>query len=151
MLDQLSLIVSGQQTGTDAAQFERASLEQSKQSSLASTLMGIDNVASVFGGRGETIGVTAHYTGSGSAYSDEMSNIMGIDLSNAKEAALNYFTRKNAMVLILDPLEDDEIDVSGEKSSYVGSSQGDTVLSGGEYYKNLTSEEIASAYISPDE
>jgi predicted Zn-dependent peptidase len=150
MLDQLALLVLNQQAGTDAAQYERASWNRIQQSSLADTIMGIDTVVAVFGGRGESIGMHAHYTGRGSVYSDEMTNIMQLQYEEAKAAALGLFQRDKATTLIVEPLDEEDIDTSGEKSSYVGASQGDSVMSGGDYYAKLSDEDIAKAYQSPD-
>ena len=79
-----------------------------------------------------------------------MTNIMQMQYDEAKAAALELFRRDKATTLIVEPLEDDEIDTTGENSSYEGASQGDTLMTGGDYYAKLSSDDIASAYQSPD-
>jgi zinc protease len=149
MLDQLARLQLLENTGTDYAQFERANWNYTQQAALASTILDIDTVVAVFGGRAERIGQHAHYAGRAQYYSDTMNNVMALQREKGREAALKYFTRDKASILILEPLKEDEIDKSGEKSTYAGGSSGDSAMGGGEFYEKLTVQEIEDSYYSP--
>ncbi|MFT4622067.1 MAG: zinc protease [Myxococcota bacterium] len=125
-------------------------LSYARNQSLADTLLSLDVVAQHFGGRAEDIVVNAHYTGNANAYSEGMRRVMKVDEQVMRELAFEYLQRDRAAVLIIDPLEDDEIDRDNEASSYEGASAADTVLNASDDLGAVSDAQIADSYIKPD-
>jgi predicted Zn-dependent peptidase len=130
--------------------FMNQMLAYARNQSLADTLLSLDVVAQHFGGRAEDIVQHAHYTGSAKAHSESMGRIMRVDEQVMRELAFEYLQRDRAAILVIDPLEDDEIDRDNEASSYEGASAADSVLNASDDLASVTDDQVAASYLKPD-
>lgn len=130
--------------------FARNQLERSKQQALSDILLSLDLVAIHFGGRAEDITPTAHYTGDPKAHSTGMNQVMAIDGMDAIRTAAEVFKRDRAAIVVVEPIDEDEIDRGSENSSYEGANATDQVIRASDDLSTLTDEQIAESYIVPD-
>lgn len=128
--------------------FERL-LQRGRNESLRDVLLSLDNVAAVFGGRAEEIGMHGHYTGSPRYHSDAMNRIMSLDGRGVSELGYKYVTRDRAAIMIATPLGANEMDTRNATSSYAGANQDDDLVRSGSDVV-IPDEVIADVYTTLD-
>lgn len=103
-------------------------LARARNEMIRDTLLSLDDVASVFGGRAEAIGIHAHYTGRPTYHSEAMNRIVSVDGRAVANLGFNYLTRDRAAMVIARPLGAEEMDTRNATSSYAGASEGDLMV-----------------------
>jgi len=148
MLDQFAVLWNPDLTVSFNQQFSR-----SRNEFLAQELLNMDLVASIFGGRADNIGTFAHYTANPNYYSNAFEQIMNVDGQKLGQMAYEFMKRDRAGRLVVEPLPEDDIDVTSAESgaSYSGASAGDDqVLRTSDDLSRVTDASIKAAYIHPD-
>ncbi len=126
-------------------------ISRARQETLRDMLLNVDVVAQEFGARAEDLVPHAHYTGSAASISDAMGKIMNLEAASMSKMAYNYLQRDRAAVVIVEPLDDDEIDVGSERSTYSGSGASDGLnLTPSDDLSAVTDAQIAASYARPD-
>jgi hypothetical protein len=151
MLDQLAEIWNPENSigNSMGAAVYNTQFTRGKMELMASQLVNLDLFAVSFGSRAEEIGLHAHYNNRPQAHSDGFDQIMKMEPATISKLAYEYLKRDRAATVILEPLDDDEIDIGSEHSSYRGASATDQVLRSSDDLATVTSDQIAASYISP--
>jgi len=132
---------------TIRGQVFRSFFQRGKMEALADTLLSLDLFAAEMGGRGELIAPHAHLTGSAMAHSDGMTMTMTVEPKHITERASKYLLRNRAATVIIEPLDEEDIDVGSESSSYAGADATDQVV---DTKTDLTEAKVAASYVKPD-
>ncbi|MBX2803609.1 MAG: insulinase family protein [Myxococcales bacterium] len=128
----------------------RQNWQRSKMEGVAQTLLSLDGFAQSFGGRADVITPFAHYTGEPKAHSEAMASIMSLDVGKISRLAYEHLKRNRAATLIITPLDEEDIDIGSDHSSYKGASATDQVVESSDDLSTVTTEQIANAYVAPD-
>ncbi len=145
MLDQFAEIWNPEQSVLFDFFFAR-----SRNELLADVLLNMDVFAQQFGGRAETITPAAHYSNRPQALSDGIERINNIDGRTIAQLAYDYLRRDRAATVILHPMEEEDIDIGSESSTYRGANATDQVLKSSDDLSQYTDSQIAEQYVAPD-
>lgn len=145
ILDQFILLWDPEQRPALEREFSRA-----RNEFLANELLGLDTIASIFGGRADNIGTWAHLTGSQTYYSDLLASYGELTPGPIIDLAYKYLKRDRAARLIVKPLPEDDIDTTSAESGYIGASRGDDVAQTSDDLKSVTDADIAATRVKPD-
>lgn len=145
MIDQMSAI-----TDPEGAQMFNLQFSRGKQEGIRDTLESVDLVAAVFGSRAENIGEYAHWTGDPAYYARAFRNISSIDGATMAKLAATYLKRDRAAIVVIEPLEAEEIDTKSASSSYAGTSEGDAVIKASDDLSKADRAGIAASYAKPN-
>lgn len=152
ILDQLFQIWNPENTqgATLQAQLFNADLKRAQMEIMTDILASLDVFASPYEGRATTIGEAVHLTNSVQPQSDAMNAVMTLDPAKISQIGFEYLKRDRAVTVILEPLKDDEIDITSEESSYSGAEPTDWVVHSASAKEDLTDEGIANSYMKLD-
>ena len=156
MLDQVVQAWSSRMdiVGMDAAaaqtylEAQRRQLQQAKMSNLASTLESIDTIAALYG-RATQIAEHAHYTGSHTFHSDQMTEVMSIDDEKVIDFAYKYLTRERSAIVVLKPIPEEDIVLDSSESDYHAAQSTDDILNSTVDAETITPELVRKTMVIP--
>ena len=151
MLDQVYLVQ--QPPDPDDAvgmQLVQQSFARARNEFLAQELLGMDQIASIFGGRADSIGTYAHLTGDPNYYTGIFKRYGDIELQPILKMATEFLKRDRAARLIVKPLPDEQVDISSAESGYIAESKGDSIARASDDLAKLTPAMIAGSRVKPD-
>jgi predicted Zn-dependent peptidase len=125
-------------------------LERIKMERLADILRSLDLFATVGGGRATDIAHHAHFTGSYTAHSDQMTETMSLARQEIIDTAYKYLRRERMVEVFLKPIPEDELAKDNSAGSdYVAAQGDDNVVRSTIQPEDITPEVIKDFTITP--
>jgi len=91
-----------------------------KYQGMVGTFQSVENVASIFGTRGNAVAVYTHMTGDPAYFSRQIEAYNRIEYDKVAAVGHKYLTRDRAVAVILEPYEDGDLLIDSSDQSYKG-------------------------------
>ncbi len=120
-----------------------------KAQMMVGTFQSVENVASIFGARGNEVAVFTHMTGDPAYFSRQIEAANQIDYEKVAAVGHKYLVRDRAVAVILEPYEDGDLLIDSSDQSYKGRPFEGTVETKLDL-ENVTAEVIRDNAIIPN-